>query len=212
MKKRKITMLLVAAFLLAGTGTGFAQNKPDALKLYNGGEFDAAMEVCLNEIEAMPRNMDSYAVLCWSLIRLGRYDEAYKYAQQGLKISRYDARLVEVVGEVHYYKGNNLEALKWFEEYSVLAPTGPRIDSVYYFMGEIFIRIGEYHHADIAFTTAVYHTSSVARWWARLGYSREMAENYRHAVNAYDQALRLNPNLTDAVRGRQRAEEKLKEG
>ncbi len=210
--KKRTTALLGAAFFLLGTAAVFAQNKPDALKLYNNGEYEEAVEICLGEIEAMPRNMDSYAVLCWSLIRLGRYDEAYKYAQQGLKISRYDARLVEVVGEVHYYKGNNLEALKWFEEYSVLAPTGPRIDSVYYFMGEIFIRIGEYHHADIALTTAVYHTPSVARWWARLGYSREMAEDYRHAVNAYDESLRLNPNLTDAVRGRQRAEEKLKEG
>ncbi len=193
-------------------GNAAAQERPDALKLYNSGRYERAVEVCLEELEAMPRNMDSYAVLCWSLLRLNRYDEAQEYAEQGLEISRYDPRMVEVMGEVHYYKGNNLDALKWFEEYAVLSPTGPRIDSVYYFMGEIFIRLGEYHHADIALTTAVYHTSTVARWWARLGYSREMAEDYRHAIEAYDEALRLNPNLTDASRGKQRAEEKLTEG
>jgi tetratricopeptide (TPR) repeat protein len=198
--------------LLFSAGTASAQEKPDALKLYNNGQYERAVEVCLDELEVMPRNMDSYSVLCWSLLRLNRYDEAQEYAEQGLEISRYDPRMVEVMGEVHYYKGNNLEALKWFEEYAVLSPTGPRIDSVYYFMGEIFIRLGEFHHADIALTTAVYHTPTVARWWARLGYSREMAEDYRHAIEAYDEARRLNPNLSDASRGKRIAEEKLTEG
>jgi tetratricopeptide (TPR) repeat protein len=207
-----LLILMTAAFLILPVQGTRAQERPDALRLYNNGQYERAVEVCLDELEVMPRNMDSYAVLCWSLLRLRRYDEALEYALQGLEISRYDPRMVEVMGEVHYYKGNNLEALKWFEEYTVLSPTGPRIDSVYYFMGEIFIRLGEYHHADISLTTAVYHTPSVARWWARLGYSREMAEDYRHAIEAYDEALRLNPNLSDASRGKRRAEEKMTEG
>ena len=205
-------LLSVSLLLLFLGGSLSAQERPDALKLYNDGQYEQAVEVCLEELEVMPRNMDSYSVLCWSLIRLGRYDEAQRYAEQAMEISRYDPRMVEVMGEVHYYKGNNLEALKWLEEYAVLSPTGARIDSVYYFMGEIFIRLGEFHHADIALTSAVYHTPQVARWWARLGYSREMAEDYRYAIEAYDEALRLNPSLSDASRGKRRAEEKLKEG
>jgi len=160
----------------------------------------------------MPQNMDSYAVLCWSLVRLGEYDEALKYARQGMEIARYDPRMVEIVGEAHFYEGRNLEALKWFEEYVVLAPTGPRIDTVYYMMGEIFIRLGEFHHADIAITTAVYHTPVIAQWWARLGYAREQAEDYPYALEAYNEALRLNPGFNEAVRGKARVEEKMKSG
>lgn len=189
-----------------------AQDRPDALKLYNSGDYRRAVEVCLQELEDMPQNMDSYAVLSWSLVRLGEYDEALKYARQGMEIARYDPRMVEIVGEAHFYEGRNLEALKWFEEYTVLAPTGPRIDTVYYMMGEIFIRLGEFHHADIAITTAVYHTPVIAQWWARLGYAREQAEDFPYALEAYNEALRLNPGFNEAERGKARVEEKMKSG
>ncbi len=201
-----IIISLIPTLYLSG------QERPDALRLYNNGQYTDAVEVCLQELEEMPQNMDSYAVLCWSLVRLGRYDEALDYAQEGMQIARYDPRMVEIVGEVHYYQGRNLQALEWFEEYTVLAPTGSRIDTVYYLMGEIFIRLGEFHHADIAITTALYHTSSVAQWWARLGYAREQAEDYEYALEAYNEALKLRPGLNDAERGKSRVQEKMQTG
>jgi tetratricopeptide (TPR) repeat protein len=212
----RLTALLLLSLLLFSLSavTGFAQEteKPDALQLYYDGEYRRAVEVTKQELEEMPRNMDSYAVLCWSLLRLGRYEEALQYAEQGMEVSRYDPRMVEVVGEVHYYQGRNLKALDWLEEYTVLSPTGSRIDTVYYLMGEIFIRLGEFHHADIAITTAVHHTSQVAKWWARLGYAREMAEEYQYAIEAYNEALRLKPNYTDAEQGIERVRERMSEG
>ncbi len=207
--RRILTVALILTVLPLGL---IAQDRPDALRLYNSGQFEEAVEVCRQELELMPRNMDSYAVLCWSLVRLGRYDEALKYARQGMEISRYDPRMVEIVGEVHFYQGRNLEALKWFEEYAVLSPTGPRIDTAYYLMGEIYIRLGEYHHADIAITTAVYHSPNVAQWWARLGYAREQAKDFTYALEAYNEALRLKPGLNDAERGKERVREKMASG
>jgi tetratricopeptide (TPR) repeat protein len=186
-----------------------AQERPDALAMYRQGEYEKAISVCLNELEASPRNMNSFTVLGWSLIALKRYQDALDYGMQGLDISRYDHRVVEIVAEANFYLGNNLESLKYFEEYTVLAPTGDRIGIVYFFMGEIFIRIGEYSHADIAFSTAVYHRPNIARWWARLGYAREMAEDFIFAMEAYDQALKLNPSLSDALRGKERAAAKM---
>lgn len=47
------------------------------------------------------------------------------------------------------------------------------------------------------------------RWWIRLGYAREMAGNYYQAVEAYDEALRLNSSSVDAERGRSRVSAKL---
>ncbi len=208
MNKKPFLILLLMMMLPVLMLT--AQDRPDALKLYRAGNYDEAIEVCKQEIEANPGNMDSYSVLCWSLLRTSRYDEALTWAAKGMEEGRYDARMVEVMGEAHYYKGNNLQALKRFEEYANIAPTGMRIDSAYYFMGEIFIRLGEYNHADIALTTAVYHTDSIARWWARLGYAREMAEDYRYSLTAYNKALELNSRLSDAIRGKERVEAKLR--
>lgn len=203
----------VAVFILilglAVSGSVFSQDRADALIEYKSDNFDNAIEICLSEIERMPRNMDSYVVLGWSYIKKGEFQNALDAGNRAFKISRHDARVVEIVAEANYYLGKNLESLKYFEEYTVLAPTGDRIDLAYFFMGEIFIRLGEYNHADIAFTTAVYHFPNSARWWARLGYAREMAEDWKYSLEAYEKALKLNSSYTEAVRGRERVQKKL---
>lgn len=203
------SFILIFFIFLTGVSV-FSQVKPDALVLYNQGNYTKAVKVCREELESMPKNMDSYSVLTWSLIKLGKYKEALAEAKKALKISRYDARIVEILGEAYYHLGKNTESLKWFEEYVALAPAGTRIDSAYYYMGEIFIRLGEYNHADIAFTTAVHYSPHIARWWSRLGYAREMAKDYTYAVKAYKKALTLNPSLTDAQRGRDRCDALLR--
>jgi predicted Zn-dependent protease len=95
----------------------------------------------------------------------------------------------------------NNEALQYFQEYVSLAPEGQRIELVYYYMGEIYIRQGKFRHADIALTTAVHWTPGNAPWWVRLAYTRESAGEFASAVNAYERALSLNPQLSDAQRG-----------
>ena len=207
MKNNRIMFVLL--FVLGSVYT-FGQVKPDALVLYNNGKYNEAVKVCRSELELMPKNMDSYSVLTWSLLKLGNYTEALAEAKKALKVSRYDARIIEVLGEAYYHLGKNSESLKWLQEYVVLAPAGERIDSAYYYMGEIFIRLGEYNHADIAFTTAVHYSPHIARWWTRLGYAREMAKDYTYAIAAYKQALTLNPSLNDAKRGRDRCESLLR--
>ena len=76
-------------------------------------------------------------------------------------------------------------------------------------MGEIYIRQARYQHADIALSSAVRKEPLLEKWWIRLGYAREMAGNYYQAVEAYDEALRLNSSSVDAERGRTRVSAKL---
>jgi tetratricopeptide (TPR) repeat protein len=207
--KRIGAVLLLASLTITGIA---AQEERDALAHYRDGEYEEAIAVCLEELEAMPRRMDAHVVLGWSLLRLGRYEEALERGREAYRIAPGDYRIIEILGEANFYLGNNLRALQHFEEYAVLAPTGDRIDTVYYFMGEIFIRLGEYNHADISFTTAVYHSPNIARWWSRLGYAREMAEDYVYALEAYNQALELNPSYNEALRGKERVMEKMQTG
>jgi tetratricopeptide (TPR) repeat protein len=74
-------------------------------------------------------------------------------------------------------------------------------------MGEIFIQLGEFNHADIALTTAVYHDPEKHVWWSRLGYARENIKDFKFALEAYQQALTLNPSFREAREGRQRVME-----
>jgi tetratricopeptide (TPR) repeat protein len=182
-----------------------AQQK-DALAAYKAGQYTDAVSITQDEIKSNPNNMDSYVVLCWSLQKLEKHQDALNYAQQALRLNAYDFRIIEIVGESSFYLGKNFEALKAFEQYVGLAPSGDRIEKAYYFMGEIYLQLGQYNRADIALTTAVYHSPQTAAWWSRLGYARMLAKDYPFAKKAYDEALRQNPGLNEAARGKQQVE------
>jgi tetratricopeptide (TPR) repeat protein len=187
----------------------FPQTAPDALNEYRQKNFERSVQICRDEIAANPNNLESHVVICWSLIQMGRYDEALRYARTARSLSRYDARVAEILGEIHFYQGNNNEALQYFQEYVNIAPAGSRIEQGYYYIGEIFIKTGKFRHADIALSTAVHWMPSNAAWWTRLAYARENAGDYIHAVEAYEKALSLNSQLADARRGLERVRQTL---
>jgi tetratricopeptide (TPR) repeat protein len=214
----------MALFFLFFPGRLFAQTRADALIEYRNGNYEAAVAICKGELAANPNNLESHVVLCWSLINLGRYEEALGYARNGRALSRYDPRIVEILAEIAYYQGRNLEALERFQEYVNLAPEGGRIDLAYYFVGEIYIRLGRFRHADIALSTAVHYVPGNAAWWTRLAYARENAAGPRpagrqaqaqyalelqEALKAYEQALALNAQYSDARRGLDRVRQAM---
>ena len=196
---------LVLPSLLLVTALAGAQQK-DALAAYKAGQYPDAVAITQQELKTSPNNMDSYVVLCWSLQKLEKHQDALNFAQQALKLNPYDFRVIEIVGESSFYLGKNVDALKAFEQYVGLAPSGDRIEKAYYFMGEIYLQLGQYNRADIALTTAVYHSPQTAAWWSRLGYARMLAKDYPYAKKAYDEALRQNPGLNEAARGKQQVE------
>jgi tetratricopeptide (TPR) repeat protein len=199
-------IVLLLALLLP---PAYAQTRPDALAEYRLGNYERAVRICRDEIAADSTNLESHVVICWSLLRLNRYDEALRVARTGRNLSRYDARIIEILGEVYFYLGQNGEALQYFQDYVNIAPEGQRIEAVYYFIGEIFIRMGRYRHADIALSTAVHWMPGNAAWWTRLAYARESAGDLAEAVKAYERALALNSQLPDARRGLDRTRQSL---
>lgn len=204
-RKMKVKGLFLVFIHLMCASLIFAQEKQDALKMYLEGNYAESIKVCEAEIAASPDRIDSYVVLCWSLVANKQYAVAEQRAADGLAVSPYDLRLVEVAGEAKYYLGKNKEALAQFERYLAGIPdTGSRVGTAYYFMGEIYIKQAAYQHADISLTAAVQKEPLLDRWWARLGYAREMAKNSTEAIAAYDKALELNPSQADATSGKRR--------
>jgi len=200
--KKTIFFILITALAAAS----YAQNRgPDALAEYRAGNYERAVQICRTEIDENPLNIEAHVVICWSLVRLNRNDEALRFARAGRVLNRYDVRIIEILGEIHFNLGMNNEALQYFQEYISLAPeSAGRIDIAYYYMGEIYIRQGKFRHADIALTTAVHWVPGNASWWARLAYTRENSGDLTSAIEAYEQALSLNPQLPDAQRGLER--------
>lgn len=185
--------------------------KKDALVLYQSGNYEESIAQCEKEIQNDPARIDAYVIACWCLVKTKRYAEAKKRAEEGLAQSPFDLRLIEIYGESKYYLGDNMGALEQFQKYAARSnENGARLGAAYYFMGEIYVRQSRFQHADIALSTAVKKEPLIDRWWSRLGYAREMAGNLRESINAYDEALRLNSTLVDAINGRKRVSESLR--
>ncbi|MCL2044719.1 MAG: tetratricopeptide repeat protein [Treponema sp.] len=182
---------------------------PNALTEWRQGNYERAVQICRDEIAVNANNLDSYVVICWSLISLGRYEEALRYARTARNIARFDPRVTQILGEIFFYQGNNTEAMLYFQEYANQSPSGPRISTVYYFMGEIYIRTGKFRHADIALSTAVHWVPTNANWWTRLAFARENAGDLTEAAVAYERAISLNPQHADARRGLDRVRQTL---
>ena len=208
---KKITISILAVLLIQ-TAAAFAQTQQkDALVLYHNGKYKESVQVCEEELKENPNRVDSYVVMCWSLVKNKQYAEAEQRATEGLAVSAYDLRLIEILGEARYYLGKNNGAMEQFQKYVANAnDSSSRLGTAYYFMGEIYIRQARYQHADISLSSAVKKEPLYENWWIRLGYAREMAGNYLEALEAYDEALRLNSSSVDASRGRERVKDKIK--
>lgn len=195
--KKTLLSIVSICFLFV---SAFAQStKPDALVLYRQGNYKQAIEVCRGEIQVQPNNVDSYVVLCWSLLSDGQYSSAEYYAKAGLNIASSDPRLIEAMGEAKYFTNQNDDALSYFQSYAAsIKDMTTTLARVYSYMGEIYIRKTKYNHADICYSMALRIVPGESAWWIRQGYAKQMAKDYTGAYSAYEQCLSISPNNREA--------------
>lgn len=175
----------------------------DILRMSQEGKYNEVALIAPEILRKNPQDIDAYIGYAWSLNALKEYSEAQEVARAGY--SRFaDPRLAQALGEASYYLGDNQAALANLQEYLAKSPEGNKAAISFYLCGELFVRVGKFNHADIAFSTALQYNPSNARWWARLGWVREKISRYLPALKAYEEAVNLNPNLQDALNGKAR--------
>jgi tetratricopeptide (TPR) repeat protein len=200
-----------------------SQAKPDALVLYRQGrdletagkqddanaKYSQSVAICEQELAADPKRLEAYVVKCWSLFRLGRHDDVIATGLAGMKLSA-DPRLSEVMGESYYYLGRLDDCVMSLQKYvDEVGDGGDRGPTAYFFMGEAYLRLKKYEHADMAYSTAVLKDPSLPRWWFRLGNACEALGEWKRAADAYDKALALSPSYSDAQAADARAKAKI---
>ena len=90
-------------FLISTYNFWAQTQKQDALVLYHNGKYRESVQVCEEELKENPNRVDSYVVMCWSLVKNKQYAEAEERALAGLEVSPYDLRLIEILGESKYF-------------------------------------------------------------------------------------------------------------
>ena len=198
------------------------QTLDTALKLYSqgrqyqvsgqGAEARKAFSSSLAVVEALlaadPARKDTIYLKCWNLFRLERHKEVVAIAEKALASSK-DYRVAETLAESLYFLERDEEALKYFASYVEAAPMDDeRLSSSYYFVGECYMRLKKYEHADIAFSTAVSLEKGMYYWWYRLGAVEEILGQYKRAYESYGKALELKKGFSAAVDGRARVKAK----
>jgi len=153
-------------------------------------------------------NPDLVSLQCWNLFRLGRHKDVAAIAQKALQTLK-DHRITETMAESLYFLERDEEALRNFAKYFELAPPhDDRMSSAYYYVGECYVRLKKYEHADIAFSTATSMEKGMYFWWYRLGSVKELLGQYKRAYGAYGTALELNSGFKPARDGRERVKAK----
>jgi len=202
----------------------------DAMVLYNMGrnlerngrveeshiQYNNAVAQCLNEVASnIPNNkkMDAYSIASWCLINLKRYNDVLKYSKDAFKIDSEDHRIIEAVAEAYFYLGKHAESLKLFQKY-VNIPGIYRLGIAYFFIGEIYEKMGKYSKAEMAYLVAVRNTDyrdnpKIAFWWFKLATTKEklmdktIAQDRQNVLVAYSQVLRFSakyPGVKEKIR------------
>lgn len=173
-------------------------------RLYHEGKYNEAVVECEKEIASNANNIDSYITLTLVYIAMKDYAKAYNTSQRGRKVQQYHPRLIEMQAISCYHLGRNIESLNLLQTYLSYTSQEKDVSEVYYYMGEIYLRLSQYHHADIALSTAVSIRPFEISWWARLGYVREKSKTYKYSLEAYNKALSFDNNYFDALEGKKR--------
>ncbi len=193
------------AATLSGQGTSYSeafQQYQRGRQLEQSGKaseaaraFSSSLSVIEKLVQSKPGDLDIVSLQAWNLFRLGRHKDVVSVAQKALASSR-DFRIMETLAESLYFLGSSEEALKYFTQYMELAPhSDDRMSSAYYYMGECYLRLRKYEHADIAFSTATAMEKGMYYWWYRLGVVKENPSKYKQAYDVFEKALALNPGF-----------------
>ncbi|MDR2394773.1 MAG: tetratricopeptide repeat protein [Treponema sp.] len=172
----------------------------EAMRYYN-----QAVQICLDEISRNTVTRDTYVVFTWTLQRQKRYTDVITWGERALQLYPTDYRIIETMGEAYFYLNQYDRSLVFMQRYVNSLPQGDRTSVAYFFIGEIFRLQGKFLHADIAYTTAVQLEPNISLWWYRLGTVREALEDFTAAIQAYEQAVRLNPGYQEARTGLERS-------
>ncbi len=174
----------------------------EAEELYKEGRLDRAIEKYKEAISADPKNIDTYIALAKLQVFNGNYDEALTNAENAILLNSNSAEAHAVRGWALGMQGDYLDADTAFSRAKEL---NPNLSLTYAYQTEVLVeqindgedRLDTLDNATAASRQALSLGNQTMEAHRARGLLLEITGNYEDAVNEFQIAIAINPNIAD---------------
>ncbi len=181
-------------------------NKGNALR--NLGRYDEAIECYDRALEIDPKVAAVWYNKGFALRNLGKYEEAVECYDRGLEIDPKVAVVWYNKGFALYKLGRYDEAIKCYDRALEL---DPKFAPAWSNKGDALNNLGRYDEAIECYDRALEIDPKNAVAWNNKGAALYTLGRYDEALKAVDKALVIDPTLENAMPGREKVAESLKQ-
>ncbi len=160
---------------------------------YSLKEYDEAVDSFTLALDQGFAPLDIYRIRHYIYFDQGKYDAALEDVQKGLALAPKDVSLINAVGEINYARKVYPEALNAFQEAAKLSPDG---GDIHYNLARVYFAMHDAKgQAESAETALSKGTRFPSECWYLLGDGNQKLKKSAEAIDAYQKALGLKPNM-----------------
>lgn len=154
-----------------------------------------ALDLLVRAHKLAPENTDIIFLLARVSMSQNYYEDAIPLLESGVKLAPQRADLHAALGESYFKTEKTEKAVAEFQKLIELEPTAQS----YAFMGISYRRLGRFDKAREYFEAGLKRDPHNASCLFNLGYIEERQGHPAHAEEFYQQALRSNPDFSEAL-------------
>ena len=179
--------------------------------LHGQGQYEEALKAYTAIIDLAPENVSAYVNMGELLYRLKRYDEATKTLKQALSLESDPRR----TPEIHYLIGLTMQAMGRLDaaaaSYEQALEAEPNYPIALNALGALRLAQQRYREALTIFQTLVEIEPGNAKFYSGLGVTLYNLNRIDEALESFDQALALDPHLTEARTNREHLQQSIRQ-
>ena len=215
-KKKAFLAVLCLSLVVSGCGLSKANRSySKALSYYEAGEYEKAEDSFIDAIKANPDKAEYYLDYGFTLIKLGRYEDAIKEFQRILMekeiaiVKQNNKKAYRGIGIANLYAQSYEEAIKNFDLALGITEMKELDTDILYYKGNALERSGNLEEASKIYTKILEtQKDDAAIYNARANINRILG-NYEESIKDYDKAIELSKGDFDLYFGKYAALKEL---
>ena len=215
-KKKAFLAVLCLSLVVSGCGLSKANRSySKALSYYEAGEYEKAEDSFIDAIKANPDKAEYYLDYGFTLIKLGRYEDAIKEFQRILMekeiaiVKQNNKKAYRGIGIAYLYAQSYEEAIKNFDLALGITELKELDTDILYYKGNALERSGNLEEASKIYTEILEtQKDDAAIYNARANINRILG-NYEESIKDYDRAIELSKGDFDLYFGKYAALKEL---